>query len=102
MTSTAPDPARRREAALQALHNRYAPGPPPTWDGQGTWPLPLDTADRAAVAADIRTLAPLGRTPRWAKAIEEWAAGVEDPARPLSHAFFQGAVHAGYATGAQQ
>lgn len=53
--------------------------------------------DRATVAGMIRSLSTLGRTARWAKAIETWAVMVENEANPYEWAFIQGGVYAAHA-----
>lgn len=64
----------------------------------------------AEIAGNIRKLAALGRTARWADAVEGWAVMVErgphaaavvtpeaDPRWYLRWAFLQGAIYAGHA-----
>lgn len=55
------------------------------------------TQDRTEIAAMIRELAPLGRTERWATAVETWAVLVEDTENPVEWAFFQGGIWASHA-----
>ena len=67
--------------------------------------LPLDdnftltTTDTTEIATEIRTLARLGRTPRWQRAIEAWAKLVEEETQPkgIEWAILQGSVYAGRA-----
>jgi len=79
----------RRAEAMNMLAELYWPA---TRDYQHTGASAADMAD------NIAKLAALGRTPRWAKAITDWAQAVRI-ATPdtLNWAFFQYAVHAGHA-----
>ena len=54
------------------------------------------TTDRAEIATMIRELASLGRTARWADAVEGWAVAVETESS-LEWAFLQFSVWASYA-----
>lgn len=53
-------------------------------------------ASREQIATWIRELAPLGRTERWAVAVENWAVLVETE-ESLEWAFLQGSIWASYA-----
>lgn len=75
-------PQERRWAAMKDLHGKY-----PTVAG----------GDRQVVARDIRELAGLGKAPKWADAIEAWAAAVENEENDITWAFGQYSVYAGYA-----
>jgi hypothetical protein len=60
------------EEVRSAVKTSFRGGPPHV-----TVVWSADHADRAAVAAAIRELAPLGRTERWADAVSAWAREVE-------------------------
>lgn len=65
-------------------------GPVVTWH--------VTHANREALAADLRDLAPLGRTDRWQAAVESWAAAVEESTpETFRWAFDQHGVWACYA-----
>lgn len=55
------------------------------------------TATREQIAADIETLAPLGRTDRWKGEVAGWATLVLDTDYDLTWAFNQGGIYVGYA-----
>ncbi len=68
MTTTKIAPAARREAAIQMIVDDCVAG-------REHWgPVMIKRAD---LAASIRRLAPLGRTDRWAAAVEGWAVLIE-------------------------
>ena len=55
------------------------------------------TMPRADVAAEIRTLAGLSKSPRWIAAVEQYAILVEDTDNSLPWAYMQGSVWFSYA-----
>jgi hypothetical protein len=89
-----PNAIARRYDALSAVCDATRQYDPEV--GATVWFKTLE--DQDALAADIRALAPLGRTARWTEAIEAWAVQVEtaDAAR-FQWAFDQFGVWAAYA-----
>ena len=79
-------PHERRAAAVAALHEAVAPA------AAGY----VITMTGPEIAARIRKLAPLSKAPRWALAVQAWAAAVEDAQQP-GLAYLQHSVHFGYA-----
>lgn len=83
----------RRYEAIGMLVELYLPS------DNGDAPYEMNCNDTAAIAANIRKLAQLGRTDRWLGRIEQWARMVESSAdaRDLRWAFLQGLVYVNYA-----
>jgi hypothetical protein len=55
-----------------------------------------ESVTRESVAAHIDTLRPLGRTARWAGALDKWRAWVLDENTDLRWAIVQGSIGAGH------
>ena len=85
MSQTAAD---KRPTAIEELFERFLPA---------SNSYNLTTDDRELLAREVRTLASLGKTERWAKAIENWAKAIEDTSNDLHWAVVQYAVFAGHA-----
>jgi len=82
--------SERRFDAIKSVSDRVFRVIPGTAEGEWL------TTDREAIATMIREIARLGRTTRWAEAVEGWAQAVEKE-ESLEWAFFQFSVWACYA-----
>lgn len=57
----------------------------------------MNAEETEALAQTIEALASLGRTERWALAINNWAGMVRDQANPRAWALLQGSIFAAHA-----